>query len=101
MRKYMYVLVMCIPKSKLIELDSLVEFGFVPRHVPREDLYRGLSVGRPGRKYDVWAKSTFDELVSRGFRLDAADFVILDETKEPALNALAASIHDEDASSTS
>ena len=100
MRGDNFVLVQHIPKDKLIELDSLVEFGFVPRHVPREDLYTGLRIASPERKYDVWAKSTFDELVSRGFRLDAADLVIVDETKDPALHALAASIHEEDASST-
>ena len=82
-----YALVRYIPYHELSKLDSLVTFGFIPSYVSAYDLCLGLSIGRPGRKYDVWAKSTIDALVSRGFRLDATrtDLVILDETKEVAL----------------
>ena len=44
-------------------------------------------IGRGDRKHNVFTKSTFDALVARGFALDEADLIVLDERMEPALCA--------------
>ena len=40
---------------------------------------------RSHSKYDVWISSSFHKLVERGFRLDAKDIILLDESREPGL----------------
>ena len=63
--------------------------------VPDDILYDGIQIGRYGRQFDAFAKSTFDALVARGFALDEADIIVLDERMEPALKDLPALIRGE------
>jgi len=77
------------------ELDRLIAVGFDPRAVPKNILYDFLSIGYDDRRFDVYAKSTFDALVARGFALDEADLIVLDERMEPALKDLPALIRGE------
>ena len=77
------------------KLDRLIALGFDPRAVSKGILYEGLSVGYDNRRFDVYAKSTFDALVARGFALDEADLIVLDERMEPALKDLPALIRGE------
>ena len=72
----------------LKRLDNLIDVGFDPRSISQEDLYRGFLIGSQRRKYDVFAKVTFDALVSRGFAFDENDVIVLDEKKEPVLSKL-------------
>ena len=51
-----------------------------------------MQIGHDGRPFDVFAKSTFDALVARGFAFDEADLIVLDEKIEPALKDLSARI---------
>ena len=88
--------------SDINDLDRLIAVGYEPSSVPKERLYRELhlAIGHDGRREDVFAKSTFDALVARGFAFDEADVIILDERMEPALKDLPALIrgenHDDD-----
>ena len=81
--------------SKINELDRLIAVGFDPKAILKERLYDGMNIGRDGRQFDVFAKSTFDALVARGFALDEADLIVLDERMEPALKDLPALIRGE------
>ena len=81
-----------LTKAGINKVDRLIEFGFDPRAVSKESLYDGLLIGEAGRQYDVYAKSTIDALVARGFAFDEADLIVLDETMEPALKDLPARI---------
>jgi len=72
----------------LSKIDDMVELGLDPRDISREELYEDFRVGYEDRSFDVFAKSTFDALVSRGFAFDEKDLVILDEIKEPALSQI-------------
>mmetsp|Transcript_22490 Transcript_22490/g.48836 ORF Transcript_22490/g.48836 Transcript_22490/m.48836 type:complete len:416 (+) Transcript_22490:104-1351(+) len=75
-----------ISDRSFVELDKLIAYGFAPDAVTREQLYHIFSIGHyESRDYDVWIKSSFDRLVSRGFDLDGRDVVLLDELREPAL----------------
>ena len=76
-------------------LDRLIDVGFDPRAVSKESLYGGMYIGYFGRHYDVYAKSTFDALVTRGFAFDEADLIVLDERTEPALKDLSTLIRGE------
>ena len=60
----------------------------IPRTLSNERLYGMVGVD------NVFAKSTFDALVARGFALDEADLlvIVLDERMEPALKDLSALI---------
>jgi len=69
----------------LDNLDRLIAIGCDPSASSKEDLDEVLTVGRDDR---VFAKSTFDALVARGFALDEADLIVLDERMEPALKDL-------------
>ena len=69
----------------LDDLDRLIAIGCDPSALSKEDLDEVLAVGRDGL---VFAKSTFDALVARGFALDEADLIVLDERMEPALKDL-------------
>ena len=84
-----------IKTSDLINVDRLIAIGFDPRVVSKERLYERLNIGEDNRDDDVFAKSTFDALVARGFALDEADLIILDERMEPALKDLPARIRGE------
>jgi len=77
------------------ELDRLIAVGYNPRSVSREVLYENLNIGADDREDDIFAKSTFDALVARGFALDEADIIVLDERMEPALKDLPALIRGE------
>ena len=77
------------------ELDRLIAVGYNPRSVSREVLYENLNIGADDRPDDIFAKSTFDALVARGFALDEADIIVLDERMEPALKDLPALIRGE------
>ena len=68
-------------------LDRLIAIGCDPSALSKEDLVEVLPVERDDR---VFAKSTFDALVARGFALDEADLIVLDERMEPALKDLSA-----------
>jgi hypothetical protein len=76
-------------------LDRMIAVGFDPRAVSKEDLYEGMRIGLDDREFDAFAKSTFDALVARGFSLDEADLIVLDERMEPALKDLPALIRGE------
>ena len=78
--------------SDLTELDRWIAVGFDPRAVSKEDLYEMMHIGTDDRSGDVYAKSTFDALVARGFAFDEADLIVLDERMEPALKDLSALI---------
>ena len=47
-----------------------------------------MNIGTDDRKDDVFTKTTFDALVARGFAIDEADVIVLDERMEPALKDL-------------
>ena len=89
--KYIYYLKM----HELSELDRLMSFGFDPMAITKERLYEELEIGEDDRQYDVYAKSTFDALVARGFAFDEADLIVLDERMDPALKDLSARIRGE------
>jgi len=76
--------------SALVNLDRMIAVGFDPRAVSREELYENLNIGADDRDDDIFAKSTFDALVARGFVLDEADLIVLDERMEPELKDLSA-----------
>ena len=73
----------------LAVVDDLINFGLDQKLVTKEALYNALAIGgNEGRRNDVFSKGTVDVLISRGFPLDRADLVIIDETKEPELEEL-------------
>ena len=76
----------------LKRLDDLIGAGFDPRSISQEDLYYRYNIGAEMRTFDVFAKATFDALVSRGFAFDENDVIVLDETKEPVLSKIRAMI---------
>ena len=78
--------------SNLIDLDRLIAVGFDPKMIPKNDLYEMMIIGEDSREHDVFAKSTFDALVARGFAFEEADLIVLDERTEPALKELSARI---------
>ena len=51
----------------------------------KEDLYGTMGIGTDDREDDVFAKSTVDALAARGFAIDEAGLIVLDERTEPAL----------------
>ena len=77
------------------DIDRMIAVGCDPRSVSKEILYEGMQIGRYDRQFDVFAKSTFDALVARGFAFDEADIIVLDERMEPALKDLPALIRGE------
>ena len=54
-----------------------------------------MDIGADDRQFDVYAKSTFDALVARGFAFDESDLIVLDERMEPALKDVPALIRGE------
>ena len=77
------------------DIDDLVKAGFDPAAVSREALCNYLLEPQYGgnRCFQLWAKSSFDKLLSLGFDLDAEDFIIIDEKTEPALRNLCGELH--------
>ena len=45
-------------------------------------------IGSRSRRFDVYDKSMFEFLDSRGFPFAEADLILLDKSKEPALKEL-------------
>lgn len=84
-----------VKRSDLNILDRYISLGFDPRAVSKEDLHAVIQIGMSDRHFDVYAKATFDALVARGFALDEADLIVLDERVEPALKGLTAKINEE------
>ena len=80
--------VLYLTKRKLEEIDEVIQLGYDPYSIPKEILYKEFQIGAHGRRCDIFAKSTFEALVSRGFAFDEKDVIILDEQNEPALNGL-------------
>ena len=74
------------------ELDRVISLGFDPKAISKADLYGEFCIGQDDREYDVFAKCTFDALVSRGFAFDAKDLIVLDERSGPGLRRLPALI---------
>lgn len=74
--------------SSIRRLDALIDAGFDPKAISKADLYQDFQIGVSDRSYDIFAKTTFDALVSRGFPFEGTDLIILDETKERALKKL-------------
>ena len=65
------------------DLDRLIAIGCDPSALSKEVLDEVLT--DPWSDCRVFAKSTFDALVARGFALHEADLIVLDERMEPAL----------------
>ena len=78
-----------ISSEALREIDYLVEsLQIRPHDIPRDIFYEKMSFGIDGRQWDVYCKSTVDSLISRGYPIDPNDLIIVDETKEPALQRI-------------
>ena len=80
-----YKVYLYLDSDGMAKTDRLISLGFDPKSVSQEYLYDQLQIGRNDREYDVYDKSTFEFLVSRGFPLAEADLILLDKSKEPAL----------------
>ena len=80
----------CSSASGEIILMTWSRRAFDPAAVSREALCNYLLEPQYGgnRCFQLWAKSSFDKLLSLGFDLEAEDFIIIDETTEPALRNL-------------
>ena len=90
-----YPCVRYLEKTVIDEIDRLIAIGCDPRAMSKEDRDEVLDVGRY-QNDRVFAKSTFDALVARGFALDLyADLIVLDERMEPAPKDLPALIRRE------
>ena len=75
-----------LQNSTLTLLDRMIAVGFDSSAVSKKDLYMATSIVRDDKLFaNVFAKSTFDALVARGFALDEDDVIVLDERTEPAL----------------
>ena len=74
--------------NSMTNMDRLIEFGFDPKSVSYCFLRSKLLIGWDGREFDVYDKSTFEFLASRGIPLDKAELVLIDKTKEPGLKEL-------------
>ena len=44
--------------------------------------------GTDGREWEVWCKSSLDSLISRGYPIDPEDLIVVDDSKEPALQRI-------------
>ena len=78
-----------LQNSTLTLLDRMIAVGFDSSAVSKKDLYIATSIVRDDQLYsNVFAKSTFDALVARGFALDGGDLIVLGERTEPALKDL-------------
>ena len=77
-------------------LDRLISVGYDPKTISKKDLYNGMHLGEDERTFDAFAKTTFDALLARGFALDEADLIVLDERMEPALSGLSKRIQEEE-----
>ena len=76
------------------DFDDLFRAGYDPTAVSRGTLYERLLEQHEGnRYYQIWAKSSFDKLLSLGFDLNEEDFIIVDEKNEPALRRLCHELH--------
>ena len=78
-------LVFFIPPPTLEYLDRLISLGITPSAIPR---WKNEHVDSR-----VIIKSTFDALVRRGFALNEEDFIVMDETVEPALQCVLGQMH--------
>ena len=88
-----YKCIYYLTMADINELDRMIAFGFDPGAVSKESLYEELMIGNDDRQCDVYAKSTIDALVARGFPFAEADLILLDERMESALKDLAARIY--------
>ena len=78
-----------ISSEALRKIDYLVEsLQIRPHDIPRDIFYEKMSFGVDGRQWDVYCKSTVDSLIARGYPIDPNDLIIVDETKEPALQRI-------------
>ena len=78
-----------ISSEDLRNIDELVEsFGIDPRDIPKDLLYERMRFGTDGRNWDVFCKSTIDSLIARGYPIDPADLIVVDEEQEPALQRI-------------
>ena len=85
-----------LDRKDLARIDRFIKIGADPKNVSTTYLYNMLEIGFKDRRNDVFAKGTFDALVARGFPLNKADFILLDERTEPGLGFIAARIDDVD-----
>ena len=74
-----------LKNAGLSQLDRMIDLGFDPRVIPKKEINIRFGIGGVGRYADVFAKSTVDALIARGFNLDPKELIILDEGTEPAL----------------
>ena len=74
-----------VDSDGMTKIDRLIALGFDPKSVSQQYLYDDLAIGEYNRGCDVYDKSMFEFLVSRGFPLAKADLILLDKSKEPAL----------------
>ena len=80
----------------LNDIDRLIAVGCDPKAISKEELYYMMDIGMQDRGCDVYAKTTFDALVARGFAFDEADLIVLDERIEPGLDRLRKEIRREE-----
>mmetsp|Transcript_16850 Transcript_16850/g.36665 ORF Transcript_16850/g.36665 Transcript_16850/m.36665 type:complete len:99 (-) Transcript_16850:64-360(-) len=75
-------------------LQLLLEFGFKPKNLAREEMERFVRARRrPSYKKsgllwprrEILAKASFDRLIAAGFGVEKDDFIVVDAAKEPAL----------------
>ena len=79
-----------IDRTGLAHIDRFIEIGVDPKDVSKTYLYDMLEIGMfKDRRNEVYAKGTFDALVSRGFPLNKDDFILLEERAEAGLEFIA------------
>jgi len=75
-------------------LQLLLEFGFKPKNLAREEMERFVRARRrPSYKKsgllwprrEILAKASFDRLVAAGFAIEEDDFIVVDAANEPVL----------------
>ena len=90
-----HLIVKYLTNRQCKDFDDLVQAGYDPTAVSRETLYERLLIEHhEGNRYSqVWAKSSFDKLLSLGFDVNEEDFIIVDEKNEPALRRLCHELH--------
>ena len=78
-----------LPSYQLEEIDDLAKsLRIRPCDIPRELFYKYMCFGDDGREWDIFCQSTVDNLIARGYPIDPKDLIIVDETKEPALQRI-------------
>jgi len=78
-----------ISSEGLEGLDHVAEsYGITPRDIPKDLFYKQMSFGIEGREWDVWARTTVESLIARGYPIDLEDLIVVDEAQEPALQRI-------------